>query len=265
MRITSINSILRFLHGLEHAREPKWERMSQPAKPEGQPIPTPKLVPEIRAIRKRIEELLNTVAEDGTRVGDSQHGVYAFFDYYGEPIYVGQTKEKLRTRVRRHLTNQRTDAVAMRVLDPLEVAEVELWPLKLEGKSGREVDEFLARAEYTVYDRVLRASELKAVLNEKKISEREPITLPKGYRYRIVPEELFAKQKHPDIRIARRSAWIADLARIITERDVSPGLRRTLFLQAKRLLWLAERRLQELGNVPEEVPGEETGETSPLR
>ena len=44
-------------------------------------------------------------------------------------IYVGQTREKLSGRVGRHLTNQRTDAVAMRVLDPLEVAAVEVWPL----------------------------------------------------------------------------------------------------------------------------------------
>ena len=62
-------------------------------------------------------------------VGNFRWGVYAFFDYDGEPIYVGQTNERLRTRIRRHLTNQRTDAVAMSVLDPFEVFEIELWPL----------------------------------------------------------------------------------------------------------------------------------------
>ena len=58
-------------------------------------------------------------------IGGFKWGVYAFFDYDGEPIYVGQTKEKISTRIRRHLTNQRTDAVAMSVLDPFEVFEVE--------------------------------------------------------------------------------------------------------------------------------------------
>ena len=62
-------------------------------------------------------------------LGQSVWGVYAFYDYDGEPIYVGQTKERLGYRVRRHLTNQRTDAVAMRILDTFEVAELELWPL----------------------------------------------------------------------------------------------------------------------------------------
>ena len=61
-------------------------------------------------------------------VGNFKWGVYAFFDYDGEPIYVGQTNERLRTRIRRHLTNQRTDAVAMSVLDPFEVTR---------SKSGR--------------------------------------------------------------------------------------------------------------------------------
>ncbi len=31
-------------------------------------------------------------------VGNYRWGVYAFFDYDGEPIYVGQTNERLRTR-----------------------------------------------------------------------------------------------------------------------------------------------------------------------
>lgn len=196
-------------------------------------------------------------------MGDARYGVYAFLDYYGEPIYVGQTAEKLRTRVRRHLTNQRTDAVAMRVLDPLEVAEVALWPLKLQGKPVSAINDFLGAAEYTVYQQVLQASELKAVLNEKKIPKRKLIALPRVYRARIVPDDVYERQKHPDLRIARRSGWIADLARIITERDVSVGLRHTLYLQAKRLRWLAEKRLTELGeSIPAETPGEETGETA---
>src|SRR6266545_6794948 len=86
---------------------------------------------EVREIRKLIEAALNTKDEQGRTVGNAKYGVYAFYDYDGEPIYVGQTSEQLRTRIRRHLTNQRTDAVAMNVLDPFEVFEVEVWPLPL--------------------------------------------------------------------------------------------------------------------------------------
>ena len=42
---------------------------------------------------------------------------------------MGQTKEKVSGRIGRHLTNQRTDAVAMSVLDPFEVYDIEVHPL----------------------------------------------------------------------------------------------------------------------------------------
>ena len=66
-------------------------------------------------------------------------GVYAFFDYDSEPIYVGQTNEQLRTRIRRHLINQRTDVVAMSVLDPFEVFDIEVWPMpELQATPGQD-------------------------------------------------------------------------------------------------------------------------------
>ena len=48
-------------------------------------------------------------------------------------------------------------------------------------------------------------------------------------------------------RIARRATTIASLARVISEREVSGGLRRTLLTQARRLERLAARRVEELG------------------
>ena len=47
------------------------------------------------------------------------------------------------------------------------------------------------------------------------------------------------------MRIERRANTIARLARVIRERTVSPGLRRTLFTQARRLELLASSRLDE--------------------
>ena len=76
----------------------------------------------------------------------------------------------VRSRIGRHLTNQRTDAVAMNVLDPFEVAEIEVWPLYVEDVKG-DVGKILNGIEYTVFQKVLRASKLGAVLNEKDIPE----------------------------------------------------------------------------------------------
>lgn len=218
----------------------------------------PDVVPDTEAVRKEIEFLLAMKDDKGRKIGSYQHGVYAFYDYFGEPIYVGRTKERIGTRTRRHLTNQRTDAVAMSVLDPVEVAEVELWPLDLQGKSKEEIEATLASAEYTVKAKVIAESKLKFVLNEKDIPTAKEIKLPRSYRHRIVPSPIYEARQHPDIRIAQRAATIADLAKIIVERKVQKGLRRTLHFQAVRLQRLARERLNQITG-PIEVEGEDEG------
>jgi hypothetical protein len=204
---------------------------------------------DVEAIRNEIRKFFALKDSTGTRIGSYKHGIYAFYDYDGEPIYVGQTEEKLSGRVSRHLTNQRTDAVAMNVLDPFEVAFIEVWPLdaEVQGLGKMEKKAFLDQVEYTVFQKVLMESVLGAVLNEKEIAPRTKVTLPASYKKRIIPDDIFGQRKHPDIRIARRATTIASLARVISERDVSDGLRRTLLTQARRLERLASQRVTELG------------------
>lgn len=191
------------------------------------------------------------------KVGDYRWGVYAFYDYDGEPIYVGQTNEKLRTRIRRHLTNQRTDAVAMSVLDPFEVFEIAVWPLpeyqKVSGNNKKSKAYVDAKAqlnalEFAIYQHAVRESQFHVVLNEKD----PPVTAaaaqqPKPFRNRIVSDKVHQLRSHPDFRIARRALIIARLAQVISERKVQGGLRRVLLAQAKRLEWLADRRYSALG------------------
>ncbi len=209
----------------------------------------PGLPEDVAAIRAEIRKFFATKDETGTRIGSYKHGIYAFYDYDGEPIYVGQTEEKLSGRVSRHLTNQRTDAVAMNVLDPFEVAYIEVWPLDAEvrGLGKKEKKALLDQAEYTVFQKVIRESALGAVLNEKEMAPRSEIALPTSHRQRIIPDSIYRHRRHPDVRIARRATTIANLARVISERDVSDGLRRTLLTQARRLERLAAQRVQELG------------------
>lgn len=216
--------------------------------------------PEVAAIRTEIRQFLDTLDSAGRKIGNAKYGAYAFYDYDGEPIYVGQTEEKLRSRIARHLTNQRTDAVAMNVLDPFEVAEIEVWPLYAEDIKG-DIGKILNGTEYTVFQKVLKESKLGAVLNEKDIPRSRAVKLPPSFRGRIIPEKLYELRKHPDTRIARRASTIANLARVISERNVSKGLRRTLLTQARRLERLARRRLADFSkDYPVEEEGEETGE-----
>jgi hypothetical protein len=204
---------------------------------------------EVRDILSELQRVLNLEDATGNHVGDAECGVYAFYDYDDEPIYVGQTNEKLRVRIRRHLSNQRTDAVAMNVLDPFEVAEIEMWPLwDLTGASASESKPLLASAEFSVFRILLEASLFGAVLNEKLVAPAPLMILPDSVRGRIVPAELYERRKHPDIRIARRASTIAKLALVISERSVQPGLRTTLLTQARRLEHLARQRLEQVSD-----------------
>lgn len=217
---------------------------------------------DVSAIRKEISKFFDQSDSKRRRIGNAKYGVYAFYDYDGEPIYVGRTREKLRARIGRHLTNQRTDAVAMNVLDPFEVAEIEVWPIYPEQLSAKQIADLLNSAEYTVFQKVLRESQLNAVLNEKDIPTAPIIELPESFRGRIIPDSVYTERKHPDVRIARRANTIASLARVISERDVSKGLRRTLLTQARRLERLARQRFEGIGGeIPTESSDEETGET----
>jgi len=153
---------------------------------------------------------------------------------------------------------------AKNVLDPFEVASIEVWPLRQKSEGIADKADFrrqLDALEYTVFQKVLKESALGAVLNEKDMMPTASAKLPKSYRESIIPAELYEVRKHPDIRIARRANTIARLAQVISERDVSPGLRRTLLVQARRLEKLAADRFEPFkGAVPQSKSGEETGE-----
>ena len=72
------------------------------------------------------------------------------------------------------------------------------------------------------------------------------IELPQSVRGTILPEDARQSREHPDLRLARRARTIADLARVISERQVRLGIRRTLWVQSLRLEHLARTRLDEL-------------------
>ncbi|MGO8800071.1 MAG: GIY-YIG nuclease family protein [Roseiarcus sp.] len=55
-------------------------------------------------------------------------GVYALCDLDQVPVYVGQSVDGIRSRVRRHLTSARSDIIANRQVDVWEIAYVWAWP-----------------------------------------------------------------------------------------------------------------------------------------
>ena len=209
-----------------------------------------------------------------TRLGAVRWGVYAFFDYDDKPIYVGQTKATLGDRIGRHLTNQRTDVVAMNVLDPFEVHSIKVWPLpqfqhvtKDSPKSERvAANKHLNALEFQVFESLQH--EEFSFLNEKdpvRPADASQVETPAEISGQVVSDEVKRLRDHPDLRIARRASTLAKLAQKISERDVNPGLRRALVSQSTRLLDLAKQRyeaIQELRRrgvivVPDAVDDEE--------
>jgi hypothetical protein len=196
-----------------------------------------------------------------SKLGQVKIAIYAFFDYDDEPIYVGQTRETVSTRVRRHLTGMRSDSVAKFVLDPFEVKTIKVWPLphllemypKEKNVPRSKADEKALKTaldsfESAVYFLVLNNSANGAVLNENALSVQDlEQELPEAISLNIVPPEVLADRGHADVRIARRAQTIANLARHISERKVSEGLRRVLGTQAERLSDLATGRRIALG------------------
>jgi hypothetical protein len=228
-------------------------KTGKPRKPKDQsPFETNALRTEL----KRFFDLpyVDPSTSEVNRIGSFKWGVYIFYDYDGEPIYVGQTKEKVSGRIGRHLTNQRTDAVAMSVLDPFEVHDIEVYPLpeyqSVNRKHARygEARRHLDALEFEIHRKAKAQSKFHAILNEKDPPEPTvECALPVPLRGCIVSEQVRALRGHPDTRTARRAQVISRLAQTIAEREVKAGLRRTLVTQASRLRWLAAERFKAVG------------------
>lgn len=199
----------------------------------------------VQGFRELLSEALDTAdPASGVKLGKCI-GAYAFYDYDGEPIYVGQTTEDFATRVGRHLRGQRSDTLAYRILDPFEVAEMELYPVEhLRALPAKERRESVDAIEYSAYVQAIKNSKYKAILNEKIPPVSPLVGLPLSRRFTLVPEDMREDREHPDVRIARRAETLARVAAVAHERgEVSAGLRRVIVIQAVRLADLAASRL----------------------
>ncbi|MFI7672018.1 GIY-YIG nuclease family protein [Nocardia sp. NPDC049526] len=210
--------------------------------------------PRRQGARNLLDDALTDEDAQGRVWADAKFGCYAFYDFDGEPIYVGQTNERLRTRVRRHLTNQRTDAVAMNILDVQEVAELELWPLwALQDTNVRDPDAraLLDATEYTVYRKAIYQTKLGALLNEKIPNAAGEVELPPSRRFLVVDDQTRSEAKNPDVRIARNAEMLRRLSTTILERgQPSMGARHALLVRSARLTQLVASRLTFVSGVP---------------
>src|SRR5213080_4180765 len=123
-------------------------------------------------------------------------GVYALCDLDRVPIYVGQSVDGIRTRVRRHLTSARSDVIANRQLDVWEVAFVWAWPMP------GPLRELITPVECHLANEFHRVKPLMGTIptpppGVPQIPDRQEVT--------ILPEAEIIKRQDPLLRLPRQA------------------------------------------------------------
>jgi hypothetical protein len=154
-------------------------------------------------------------------------GVYALCDLDGIPIYVGQSVDGIRSRVRRHLTSARSDIIANRQIDVWEIAYVRAWPVETESAV-----EPLEAHLFNLYDRQ------KQLMNGKVVSPRsvELGQLPDMQSVQVIDEEERLSRLRPENRLPRQISQYLILVDYILNVKDADHLKRSLDAHFDRLV-----------------------------
>jgi hypothetical protein len=154
-------------------------------------------------------------------------GVYALCDLDEVPIYVGQSTDGIRSRVRRHLTSARSDVIANRLVDVWEVAYVWAWPMP--GGSGPAI----AQVEWHLANEFhSRTPLMNGKIPPKPAAVPE---LPKKEIVMIMPQDEIEKRKDPLLRLPRQILHFNNLFSHILEVKDNSDLRRALQAHFERM------------------------------
>lgn len=121
-------------------------------------------------------------------------GVYALCDLDEVPIYVGQSTDGIRARVRRHLTSARSDVIANRMIDVWEVAFVWSWPI--EEQLIGPLEAFL----YHQFDKRKRLMNGSVPPNPGKLKFK----VPPVQRAQVMEDDEINARQRPSLRLPRQ-------------------------------------------------------------
>jgi hypothetical protein len=134
--------------------------------------------------RKAVSKLTNAV------------GVYLLCDLDDVPIYVGQSIDGIRSRVRRHLTSARSDIIANRQIDVWEIAWVRAYAVEQRENIGP-----LESALFHFYDKK------NSLMNGKMPPEPiVPLVIPAPTEIiQVMSNEEIAEKRDPALRLPRQA------------------------------------------------------------
>lgn len=128
-------------------------------------------------------------------------GVYVLCDLDGVPIYVGQSKDGIRSRVSRHLTSARSDIIANRQIDVWEIAYVLAYPIA-------NVHE-ITPTENRLYHHFNKKSKL---MNGTipRLPPKAPIPKP-SVKVQVMSDKEIVERKTPEQRLPRQANHYAQI------------------------------------------------------
>lgn len=163
-----------------------------------------------------------------------QIGVYALCDLDAVPIYVGQSVDGIRTRVRRHLSSARSDIIANRQIDVWEIAFVWAWPVEFEHQIGAlEAHLFV---EFDTNMPLMNGKSMKAV-------GPLPFDLPERQQVQVIEEEERQDRLAPSKRLPRQIMQYLNLVDYIQTVKDENHIKRSLRAHFDRLVSYHKRFL----------------------
>lgn len=128
-------------------------------------------------------------------------GVYVLCDLDEVPIYVGQSRDAIRSRVSRHLTSARSDIIANRQIDVWEIAFVHAYPV---------VDlEEISRVEGRLYHHFHATSKLMNG-TVPPLAGSGPVPQP-AVKVQVMSDREIAERKAPEQRLPRQASHYAQI------------------------------------------------------
>jgi hypothetical protein len=153
-------------------------------------------------------------------------GVYILCDLDGEPIYVGQSKDGIRSRVARHLTSARSDIIANRQLDVWEVAYVWTYPVRDKAEIGP--------LEAALYHHFNPQSQLINGTVPPKPVSRKPIPQP-HQKIQVMSDIELASRRDPVQRLPRQATHYAAIVGHFLEVKQSKQIGKAMAAHFQRL------------------------------
>jgi hypothetical protein len=181
--------------------------------------------------RKQVRKLTNKI------------GCYVLCDLDGVPLYVGQSRDGIRSRVNRHLTSARSDIIANRQIDVWEIAYVWAYP----------VDN---PAEITpLEDALFHSFHPKSALMNGRVpaAPPEPIDIPEPTEIvQVMADSEIEEKRDPALRLPRQAEQYSQIVSHFLAVKNSPEIAVAIQAHFQRL----QKYHRELLNLAEPIEGD---------